>query len=253
MVKLFLIAALLVGCGKGFNSQDTELDSGLRFQPLPADFVYFPIASATIKVSSLGDLAALAKKQNLKLADLIIQKANAQVAQGSATVNVTYTNPGVTQFTINTSSFGNAITVSGNDLNLGTISLNSLDDNSLRVCTGVGSPGNRCNRLFIRVFTLGTATGVTATSGFINVDGQYGIDVFAGNVLTAIGFNASPTASLVTNAATVYTYTIPNGTNRVRLSNLVNTPFPIKADLSNAGSGLYEMNLVVQYALGYVP
>jgi hypothetical protein len=39
--------------------------------------------------------------------------------------------------------------------------------------------------------------------------------------------------------------------NRVRLSDVVNNAIPIKADLSNAGSGPYEMRLVVQYALGY--
>lgn len=213
----------------------------------------FPVASAVINVTSYGDLAALAKKKKTSIANLLISQAFADVAQGSASVNVTYNNPGVSTFTVNTTALGTGITVTGNDLNLGTVSIGSLDDNTIRICTG--APANRCNRLYIRIFTLGTATGgVTGTAGFINksvLTDVYGINVFAGSVPTAIGFNASPVAASVTNAATVYTYTIASNANRVRLSDLTNTPIPIKADLTNAGSGSYEMNLVVQYALGY--
>jgi hypothetical protein len=254
---MYLVVCLaMVGCGPGFQVKNYNPPPN-NPAPEPEPAVMFPVASAVINVTSYGDLAALAKKKKTSIASLLIPQAHADIAQGSATVNVTYNNPGVSTFTINTASFGNAITVSGNDLNLGTISLASLDDNSLRVCTGVGAPANKCNRLYIRVFTLGTATGgITGVAGFINksvVASPYGIDVLAGAITTPIGFNASPTAASVTDAATVYTYTIPGNMNRVRLTNITNTPFPIKADLSNAGSGAYEMNLVVQYALGYVP
>lgn len=241
-----LIAAAMTACAPGFQA-DLKDPGQIVGEPVR----YFPIATAMVNVSSFGDIAAM-KQPKKNLMNLVIPMALADVAQGSATINVTYSNPGATAFTINTASLGNAITVSGTDLNLGTIALASLDDNSLRVCTGVGAPANKCNRLYIRVFTLGTATGgITGTAGFINTAGTYGIPVFAGSVPTALGFNASALAASVTNAATVYTYTIGGGMNRVRLSDLTNTPFPIKADLSNAGSGPYEMNLVVQYALGY--
>ena len=254
MKKLICLVASLafVGCGPGFHVNNGPTP-GPAPQPQPDPLTYVPIASAVVNVSSYGDLAALAKKKNTSIASLLIPSAHADVAQGSATISVTYTNPGVTTFTVNTSQLGNAITTTGDTLNLGTVSIGSLDDNTIRVCTG--APAQRCNRLYIRVFTLGTATGgITGVAGFINkslTTDPYGLPVYAGSVITPLGFNASPTAATVSGAATVYTYTIPNNANRVRLSDLVNTPIPIKADLTNAGSGNYEMNLVVQYALGY--
>lgn len=237
MIKNIIIATalLLTGCA-GFEA---ELKS-----PTTDNTTYFPIASATVNVSSYGDLASL--KYNKTFASLIIPQANA-VAQGSATVSVTYNNPSATAFTVNTSSFGNAITLTGDTLNLGSITLASLNDNTLRVCTGVGAPANKCNRLYIRVFTLGS------TPGFINTDAGYSIDVFAAGLPSAIGVSPSATAASVPGAATVYTYTIPNGMNRVRLSNLSAPAIPITADVSNAGSGSYSMSVVIQYALGYAP
>ena len=247
MKKLLLLVMMgMIGCAKGFRA---DLVDDNKKDGLPV--AYFPIASATINISSYGNLAALGKKKH-SVASLLIPQAIADVSQGSGTVNVVYNNPSATTFTLNTSALANSITVSGTDLNLGNVSLGSIDDNTLKVCVGVGAPSNKCNRLYIRVFTLGTATGgITNTAGFINTAGSYGIDVFAGSVLTPIGFNASPNAASVVNAATVYTYTIAANKNRVRTSDLSMPAVPIKADLSNAGNGAYEMNLVVQYALGY--
>lgn len=238
-MKIILFTSLLFLVGCNFNAT-------LKDEPV----AYVPIASATINVVSTNDYAQYSKPKIPWW--MGINRAVASVSQGSATVAVSYSNPSVVSFSINTSAFGTAMTISGTDLNLGSISIASLDDNTLRVCTGVGAPGNKCNRLYIRVFTLGTASGgVTNTSGFINVSDLYSLPVYAGNVSTEIGYNAAANASIVSNAAVVHTYTIPNGVNRVR--NLVIPSIPIKADLSNAGNGLYEMNLVVQYALGYVP
>lgn len=245
VLSLLTILAL-TGC-QGFDAVVGKTPS-----PTVDTRTYFPVASATINVSSYGELARLMNQKRPGLMSLLLPYAVAQVSQGSATVNVTYTNPGVKVFTVNTSALGNAVTVSGDDLNLGEITISGLDDNSLRVCTN-NPPQNRCNRAYIRVFTLGTASGgVVDTAGFINVGGQYGIPVFAGSVPTALGFNSSPTAGTVTDAATVFTHSwTGNSTNRLRLQNLSIPSIPIKANLSNAGSGDYEMNLVVQYALGY--
>lgn len=253
MKKLLIcVLVLLTGCGPGFRTQDPVPNPPYVPPQPPEETVFFPVASATVSVSSYGDLAALAKKKNISIASLFISTAFADVAQGSATVNVVYNNPSSTAFTVDTSSFGNSMTVTGNDLNMGSISLSGLNDNTLKVCTGVGAPGNKCNRLYIRVFTLGTATGgITGIAGFINTADSYGLDVYASTVPTAIGFNASATAASVTNAATVYTYTIPGNKNRIKLTDISPSAIPIKADLSNAGSGNYEMNLVIQYALGY--
>lgn len=241
---IFLIIGLtMTACGPGFHVKNYE-------NPEPENITYFPVASATINVASYGSLSFMKRKPSFM--DLLIPQAIAQVAQGSATVTVIYNNPSATVFTVNTASLGNSVTVSGDDLNLGSLSISGLDDNSLRVCTG--APQSRCNKLYIRIFTLGTASGgITGTAGFINTAGLYGIDVFAGSVTTPIGFNASATAGTVTNAATVYEFNINNGTNRVRLSQLSIPVIPIKASLANAGNGPYEMNLVVQYALAYVP
>lgn len=253
---LALIATLtLTACGPGFQVLNGPNVPNVPTPPVVDSNVYFPVATATINVNSYGQIAALAKKKHMSIASLLISEAMADVAQGSATVNVTYTNPSATTFTINTAAFGTGMTVTGTTLNMGNITVSGLDDNTLKVCVGVGAPGNKCNRLYIRVFTLGTAAGgISGIAGFINktdVANPYGIDVLAGSVLTPIGFNASAIAASVTNAATIYTYTIPTATNRARLSNLAIPTIPVTADLSNAGNGNYEMNLVVQYALGY--
>lgn len=242
MRYLFLLL-FTVGCGPAF------VPITLSPPEVVDNITYYPIASAVVNVTSFGSIASL--KRSPKYINWILPQAMADVAQGSATVNVVYTNPSVTTFTINTASFGTGMVVSGTDLNMGSISVSGLDDNTLKVCTG--APSSKCNRLYIRVFTLGTASSgaITGVAGFINTAGSYGLDVLAGTVLTPIGYNASPTAATVTNAATIYTYIIANNLNRVRLSNLSIPSIPIKADLSNAGNGGYEMNLVVQYALGY--
>lgn len=253
MKNIFLITMLIfaVGCGSNSGGGGSPAAPITPDTPAVDNNVYFPIVTATINVTSYGDLAFVKPKRN-KMLDLIIPMAYAQ-AQGSATISVVYNNPSATAFAVNTAAFGNALTVVGDELNFGTISVSGLDDNTLNVCTGVGAPGNKCNRLYIRVFTLGTAASgsITGVGGFINTAQSYGIPVYAGSVTTALGFNPSATAASVTNAATVYTYTIPNNRNRVRLNDLSIPSIPIKADLSNAGSGPYEMNLVVQYALGY--
>lgn len=254
-ILLALIAILvLCGCGKFEVVQHNSPPTPPPVPPMAETL--FPIASALVTINSYGDLAALQKKPSLM--SLILPTAHAQV-QASGVVSVTYSRPSATSFTLSTSSFmsGSYPNVSGDDLNMGNISINSLDDNTLRVCTGVGAPGNKCNRLYIRVFTLGSniANTITGVPGFINVDATpaYGIDVLAGAVTTPIGFNSNQNATSVVDAATVFTYTIPGNMNRVRLSNTGPITFPMKADLSNAGNGLYEMRLVVQYALGYVP
>lgn len=241
----------MLGCG---NFKPLSNSTEVAETPV----ILVPIASATVTVGSYGDLAKLKQNSATKIVKLIIPSANAQV-QGSGVISVVYNNPGVSTFTLNTSSFmtGAFPSVSGDELNLGNISVQSLDDNTLRVCTGVGAPQNRCNRAYIRVFTLGQniSGSITNTQGFINVDSSpaYGIDVLAGTVTTPIGYNSNSLASSVTNAAQVFSYTIANNTNRLRLTNTGPISFPVKADLSNAGSGQYEMRLVVQYSLGYVP
>lgn len=248
---VLLLSILLTACGsfKSVNQSQNLVETPV---------LVVPIVSATITVGSYGDLAKLKQTMPEKFARLIIPNANAQV-QGSGVISVVYNNPGVSTFTLNTSSFmsGAFPSVSGDELNLGNISIQSLDDNTLRVCTGVGAPGNKCNRAYIRVFTLGQniSGSITNTPGFINVDASpvYGIDVLAGTITTPIGYNSNSMASSVTNSAQVFSYTIPNNLNRLRLTNTGPVSFPVKADLSNAGSGQYEMRLVIQYALGYVP
>ena len=247
---LLLTTVLLFSCNSHLYSYTPD-----HGQVQYDNVTLFPVASAVVNLNAQGVQSAFHK--SYPLLSLLMPKANAQVAQSSGVVSVTYSNPGATSFTISTSAFmaGSYPSVSGTDLNLGTISISNLDDNSLRVCTGVGAPSNKCNRLYIRVFTLGSNIDntITGVAGFINTSGSYGVDVFAGSVSTAIGYNASATASTVTNAAQVFSYSIDNGTNRVRLNDTGAISFPVKADLSNAGSGLYEMRLVIQYALGYVP
>lgn len=248
MMKLFL----LIGATLTLTACNKKMTPIVNNTTTPLPEKLFVIQSAVVDTNAIG--ANYAKRN--PLLNLLLPSAIAQ-AQGSGVVSVTYSNPSVTSFTLNTSQFmGGAFPTSdGETLQMGNISVATLDDNTLRVCTGVGAPANKCNRLYIRVFTLGSniSGSITNVAGFINTDASYGIDVKAGSVTTPIGFNSNSLAASVTNAATVFTYTIPNNLNRVRLTNTGSILFPITADLSNAGNGNYEMRLVVQYALGYVP
>ena len=243
LAMLLTVFLFTIGCGR-FQA------NGPQFNPAPQTI--FPLASAVVSVNSYGDIASFKTKP--KIENLLIKKATAS-ALGSAVVSVSYNFASNSTFNLNTANFGTSITVDGLDLNFGNIQINDLDTNNLRVCAGAPN-GGRCNRLYVRVFTLGSniSGSITGIEGFINVSNLqdiYGIPVFAGSVSAPIGFNANQNAPTVTNAATVVNQNIPGSSNRLRLSNVGN--FSVKADLSNAGAGLYEMRLVIQVGLGYEP
>lgn len=245
-----LLSMIVIGCGKFEVNPPSK-------EKMPETL--FVVQSAIVSLNSYGEVAFMNRqKEKPTIVGLLLPNAKAQV-QASGVVSVTYSRPGVTSFTLDTTGFmaGSYPSVTGEDLNLGSIAVSALDDNSLRVCTGVGAPSNKCNRLYIRVFTTGSniSNSITGVAGFINTDmtPSYGLPVLAGSVLTPLGFNSNANAPSVTDAANVLTYTIPGNMNRVRLTNTGAINFPVKADITNAGAGNYEMRLVVQYALGYVP
>jgi hypothetical protein len=157
----------------------------------------------------------------------------AYAATGATTV--TYNNAAAVSFSINVSNFV-AGGFSGDTLSLGSVSLASISDNNLKIC-GV-SNNQKCNKAIIRVYTTGSI------SGFVNTNDTYGVPVYAGslNPNTEVGLNAA-------GSVQVQTYTIPSNDNKVTLSDLPSPTYSVTSDFSNAGSGLYSMTFVVEYAL----
>jgi hypothetical protein len=159
---------------------------------------------------------------------------SAYAATGSTTVS--YNNAASVNFTINVANFA-AGSFNGDTLSLGYVSLNSLSDNHLKIC---GNNSNqKCTQAIIRVYTTGSI------SGFVNTADSYGLPVYAGSLdpNSAVGLNAA-------GSVQVQTYTIPANKNKITIADFPSPSYNVSSDFSNAGSGLYSMTFVVEYALG---
>lgn len=222
MKKLFflLFVVLMAGCGK-----DASNEGGSNFPVgLPKEDGSVVRGRAEVQVGASQSTAML------KLFYKLIPYAYA----ATGTTTVTYTNAERVNFTINTTLFG-ASGFTSDTLNLGSISISSIDDNKLKVC---GINGNqKCNLAIIRVYTIGTI------EGFVNTADQYGVPVYAGSL------NPSMPVGLNSNGSVqVQTVNISNK-NRLRLNDFPTPSYEVKSDFSNAGSGDYSMNFVVEYVL----
>jgi hypothetical protein len=157
----------------------------------------------------------------------------AYAATGST--NVSYNNAASVSFTINVASFA-ASGFTGDTLNLGSVALATLSDNHLKIC-GVGN-NQKCTQAIIRVYTTGTI------GGFVHSVDSYGLPVYAGtlNPSSPVGLNAA-------GSVQVQTYTIPGNKNKITLVDFPSPTYNVTSDFSNAGSGLYSMTFVVEYAL----
>lgn len=229
-MKIYIIInilALLLICGCGQNDNQTSSNSN-TISPINTPL----LDNSIVRGRAVYQVFMSNSTAMSKFIDTIIPKAYA--ATSSSTV--TYLNSASVNFSIDTTNF-TPQGMSGYILNLGTISLASLDDNHLKVC-GTNS-NQKCNKAIIRVYTTGSI------SGFVNTDdGTYGAPVFAGplNPTVPIGLTSL-------NSVEIQVVNIPSNMNRIKLSNFNSPIYGITSDFSNAGSGTYSMTFVVEYAL----
>lgn len=221
ILQLVLMVAMMTACGKGGGSQSPPVDVPVSDGSIVRGRAYLIVNSdGTI---DYYDETAYTKKF---LLNLLISSAYA----ATASVPITYVNAAAVQYTI-TPSFGSP-TLTGDELDLGTIGLATIDDNSLKVC---GAGGNtKCTKAIIRLYTTGTS------AGFIHSTDGYSVPVLSGG--NEIGLGAA-------NAVIVQQVTIASNKNRLRLSDFPAPTYPVKADMSNAGAGSYSMTLVMEYVL----
>jgi len=117
----------------------------------------------------------------------------------------------------------------------GTLDVDRLRDNNLRVCGQNGD--QKCQPEYIRIYTEGTPG-----PGLWNTAGQYGIPILS---------DASEVGLDPANAYVVGTFQI--GARRVvRLRNFADPGpllIPVSVDFSDAGAGEYASTLVIEYCL----
>lgn len=160
------------------------------------------------------------------------------IAGNPAQVPITVINAPNATMTINTDQF-TIPSISNTLLNFGSIAIDALMDNDLRVC---GDKGNRkCTQAVIRVYTTGQAGG-----GLYNSDAGYGIPITSSAATggdVEVGFEMQ-------NAAVIQAHAIPNNKHVLKLSDFSPAPvFQIKSDFTEAGAGSFSTTLVIEYGL----
>lgn len=227
IVTLLLALSLLSGCGSNSSSDGGSPGGSSPSAPIntPLDDGGIVRGRAEYQVYASNDYAILRFFKDL------LPKAYA--ATGATTV--TYTNAASVSFTINVSNFA-ATGFTGDTLNLGSVALSTIDDNSLKVC-GAGS-NQKCTQAVIRVYTTGSV------SGFVNTADAYGAPVHAGslNPGSAVGLNTA-------GAVQVQVVSIAANKNRLKIADFPTPTYNVTSDFSNAGAGNYNMNFVVEYVL----
>lgn len=157
-------------------------------------------------------------------------------ASQSETKVITVTNEQNTSFGIEEGEFV-IPTVDGEHEDFGYLAINDLRDNNLKVCGANGL--QKCSKALIRLYTSGVAG-----AGIYNSAEGYGVPLSA--TLTTpltIGLDA-------VQAAVMQVITIPANKRVVNLSDFSPVPrYQIKADFTEAGTGSFSTNLIVEYAL----
>lgn len=229
MTRLFPLIALglaLSACG---NRDLLDLPEIPVKNPSPEDFVLR--SRMTIDISSDGTV--MRQVSGAEDSGLRVEAA----ALGVST-NVTLVNGPNASMTVSTSSFVMPV-VSNALLDLGSLAVATLFDNSLRIC---GSNGKtKCGTALLRVYTAGVAG-----AGLWNAADGYGAPLTvestpAGTQTTGLG---------VANAVVVQSYAIPSNVNVLRQTNFSPAPsFKFKTDFTDVGAGSYATTIVIEYGL----
>jgi hypothetical protein len=222
---VLLLAVIIAGCG-----DDNENRSG---GSLPAITEQVPLEDNTVL---RGRAEVQVESSHMTAFHKFIKSLIPYAYAATGVTTVTYTNAAAVNFTVSIAALG-ATGFTGDTLDLGHIDLATIDDNHLKVC---GVSGNqKCNTAIIRVYTTGSVAGFVNTT-----DGSYGMPVYAGslNPSSAVGLNPA-------GAVQVQTVAIAPNKNRLRMVDFPSPQYNITSDFSNAGSGDYSMDFVVEYVL----
>lgn len=155
---------------------------------------------------------------------------------------VTYVSATTSQFSADPAGIVPVESVDGETLDLGSVTLDQLKVNDLDQC-GVGND-EKCTSAVIRVYTT-EVTGFIGIDGFVNTDQSYGVPVLAGE-----GTATESVGLTDTNAAFVDTYTIPANDRKLTTGDFNGVTYELEVDFTNGGAGSYEMNLVIELAVG---
>jgi hypothetical protein len=168
--------------------------------------------------------------------DLKTEDTGLNVVLGSGSATVTGTILEETNFTIDFNGVG--FQLASEPTSIGNLVIGTINFNHLRIC-GV-SNDEKCTVAQIRMYTTELASD-PGISGFVNTDYGYGVPVWAGKAAAdqSVGLTVS-------NAGVVDTYNIPVNDNKLTNSDFGGTTYQMVVDTINAGSGDYEMTLVVE-------
>jgi hypothetical protein len=213
-IFVVLISAVLTSCNSQMRSQANTSD-GDQTQ-VSAGLNGVVKARALIPLTAVeGSLSIRALKQ---LPIKIINLANVR-------------------FDISTADF-KVPEISNSLLEFGKLSLADLFDNDLRVCGA--DKKSKCSKAYIQIYTTGTDG-----PGFYNEEGGYGMPISTNQVKGTplwVGLE-------VPNAAVVQTIDLDPKKRVLRLVDFPTPQYELRSDFSEAGAGVYNTTLVIEYGL----
>ena len=218
-MKRLLFLLTLIGCGSEVSFND---GSPINYKP-QSEIQWKSVATAEIHIGAQEGLSLV---ENITYVATTINKVNINVAT-----------------LINTPTDNSEV---DGVLDLGSLSVNTLKINNLNQCGAGAAP---CSVARIIVYTIDVASD-PGIAGFVNTSGAYGIPVLTGdNTVTTVA-GGTIVGFTDANAAEVDIYTILGTDNRIDQNDFTIGPYPILIDMSNAGIGIFEMNLVIDIQLG---
>jgi hypothetical protein len=126
-------------------------------------------------------------------------------------------------------------------LDFGFLNVDRLRDNYLRDC---GSPGAKCTKAGIRVYTKDTPG-----AGLWNGIEGYGLPILSSGNLVGLGENNAAVVSLVNIGNTLHIIKLCHFTQTSCVQSNAQFPVPISIDFSDASAGTYSTTLVIEYFL----
>ncbi len=202
-----------------------------KFQPLILALLTMVLLSCGAPKKKPRTTSTIAESTEWKTVVMaVVRIGNPNLGLAPITTNITYAFPELDIFGLDTSGLA-ANLIDEDNLSLGNIKVNRLLMNKLRVC---GPSGDiKCNRSAIRAYTI---------SGFKHNTTMNTLPVRMDTKL--IG-------EMESNATMLDSYNIANTDWILSRRDFVDLDYDINVDVSNAGYGGYEMDLVLEVALGY--
>ena len=162
-----------------------------------------------------------------------IGKSDGMYAVSPINTNITYTEVEKGSFTLNSGTIA-ASEIDDSNLSLGTLEVQTISVNKLKICGGGGT--TKCTVAAIRMYTTGHPE-----AGFYNTTEGYGIPITADG--STIGLD-------IVGATIVENYIIPANDKKLQNNDFSDLVYSLNVDIGNAEAGDYEMNLVIELVVG---